>query len=77
LAYQRQHLLSTADFAIAVFAFVEARFKKRLARFIVTANVTFVMIASWFSSNASSAAPRALQRVGHLPLTGGDIGPRD
>ena len=44
LAYQRQHLLSALDFAIAVFAFVEARFKKRLARFIGNTNVTFVMV---------------------------------
>jgi hypothetical protein len=44
LAYQRQHLLSALDFAIAVFAFVEARFKKRLARFIDNTNVTLVMV---------------------------------
>ena len=44
LAYQRQHLPSTLVFAIAVFAFVEARFKKRLARFIVSINVTLEMV---------------------------------
>src|ERR687897_1065881 len=43
-AYQRQHLLSALVFAIAVFAFVEAGFRRRLTRFIVSANVGLAMV---------------------------------
>ena len=43
-AYQRQHLLSALVFAIAVFAFVEAGFRRRLTRFIGSANVGLAMV---------------------------------
>jgi hypothetical protein len=45
-AYQRQHLLSALVFAIAVFAFVEAGFRRRLTRFIGSANVGLAMVGA-------------------------------
>ena len=45
-AYQRQHLLSALVFAIAVFAFVEAGFRKRLTKFIGSANVGLAMVGA-------------------------------
>jgi len=45
-AYQRQHLLSALVFAIAVFAFVEAGFRKRLTRFIGSANIGLAMVGA-------------------------------
>jgi hypothetical protein len=45
-SYQRQHLLSALVFAIAVFAFVEAGFRRRLTRFIGSANVGLAMVGA-------------------------------
>src|SRR5918994_6539770 len=39
VAYERQHLLSALVFAIALFAFVEAGFRRRLTRFVGSVNV--------------------------------------
>jgi len=45
-AYQRQHLLSALVFAIAVFAFVEASFRRRLTRFMGSANVGLAVVGA-------------------------------
>jgi hypothetical protein len=45
-AYQRQHLLSALVFAIAVFAFIEAGFRRRLTRFIVSANIGLAIVGA-------------------------------
>jgi hypothetical protein len=44
--YERQHLLSALVFAIAVLAFVEAGFRRRLTRFIGSANVGLAMVGA-------------------------------
>ena len=44
VAYQRQHLLSALVFAIAMFAFIEAGFRRRLTRFIVSVNVALAIV---------------------------------
>jgi hypothetical protein len=45
-AYERQHLLSALVFAIAVFAFIEAGFRRRLTRFMVSANVALAVVGA-------------------------------
>jgi hypothetical protein len=45
-AFQRQQLLSALVFAIAVFAFVEASFRRRLTRFVGSANVGLAMVGA-------------------------------
>jgi hypothetical protein len=45
-ALQRQHLLSALVFTIAVFAFVEASFRRRLTRFIGSANVGLALVGA-------------------------------
>jgi hypothetical protein len=45
-AYQRQHLLSALVFAIAVFAFVEAGFRRRVTKFVGSANVGLAMVGA-------------------------------
>jgi hypothetical protein len=45
-AYQRQYLLSALVSAIAVFAFVEAGFRRRLTRFIGSANVGLAVVGA-------------------------------
>src|SRR5215216_3528586 len=45
-AYQRQHLLSALVFAIAMFAFIEAGFRRRLTRFIVSINVALAVVGA-------------------------------
>jgi hypothetical protein len=45
-AYERQHLLSALVFAIAVFAFVEAGFRRRLTTFIGSANVGLAIVGA-------------------------------
>src|SRR5215218_4930778 len=44
--YQRQQLLSALVFAIAVFAFVEAGFRRRLTRFMGSANVGLAVVGA-------------------------------
>ena len=44
--YQRQHLLSALVFAIAVFAFIEASFRKRVTRFIGSVNIGLAMVGA-------------------------------
>ena len=46
IAYQRQHLLGALVFAIAVFAFIEAGFRRRLTRFIVSLNVALAIVGA-------------------------------
>ena len=46
IAYERSHLLSALVFAIAVFAFIEAGFRRRLARFIVSVNVALAIVGA-------------------------------
>jgi uncharacterized protein YoxC len=46
IAYERSHLLSALVFAIAVFAFIEAGFRRRLARFIVSVNVALAVVGA-------------------------------
>jgi hypothetical protein len=46
IAYERSHLLSALVFAIAVFAFIEAGFRRRLARFIVSLNVALAVVGA-------------------------------
>jgi hypothetical protein len=43
IAYERSHLLSALVFAIAMFAFIEAGFRRRLTRFIVSVNVALAV----------------------------------
>ena len=45
-AFQRQHLLSALVFAIAMFAFIEAGFRRRLTRFIVSANIGLAIVGA-------------------------------
>jgi hypothetical protein len=45
-AYERQHLLSALVFAIAVFAFIEAGFRRRLTRFMVSANIALAIVGA-------------------------------
>jgi hypothetical protein len=45
-AYQRQHLISVLVFAIAMFAFIEAGFRRRLTRFIVSLNVALAIVGA-------------------------------
>jgi hypothetical protein len=47
LVYQRQHLLFALVFAIAVFAFVEASFRKRLDRFMVSVNIGLSVVGAF------------------------------
>ena len=47
LVYQRQHLLFALVFAIAVFAFVEASFRKRLNRFMVSVNIGLSVVGAF------------------------------
>jgi hypothetical protein len=44
--YQRQHLLSALVFAIAVFAFVEASFRRRVTRFIASVNIGLALVGA-------------------------------
>jgi hypothetical protein len=44
--FQRQHLLSALVFAIAMFAFIEAGFRRRLTRFIVSANIGLAIVGA-------------------------------
>jgi hypothetical protein len=46
IAYQRQDLLSALVFAIAMFAFIEAGFRRRLTRFIVSVNVALAIVGA-------------------------------
>src|ERR687897_500920 len=46
IAYERSHLLSALVFAIAVFAFIEAGFRRRLSRFIVSVNVALAVVGA-------------------------------
>jgi hypothetical protein len=45
-AYERQHLLFALVFAIAVFAFIEAGFRRRLTRFMVSANIALAIVGA-------------------------------
>jgi hypothetical protein len=45
-AYERQHLISVLVFAIAMFAFIEAGFRRRLTRFIVSVNVALAVVGA-------------------------------
>jgi hypothetical protein len=47
LVYQRQHLLFALVFAIAVFAFVEASFRKRLSRFMVSVSIGLSVVGAF------------------------------
>src|SRR5918993_3565206 len=46
IAYQRQDLLSALVFAIALFAFIEAGFRRRLTRFMVSLNVALAIVGA-------------------------------
>src|SRR5215204_3033125 len=46
-AYQRQHLLSALVFAIAMFAFIEAGFRRRLTRFMVSVNIGLSLVGAF------------------------------
>src|SRR5215208_3032426 len=46
IAYERSHLLSAPVFAIAVFTFIEAGFRRRLTRFIVSVNVALAVVGA-------------------------------
>ena len=46
VAYERQHLLSALVFAIALFAFVEAGFRRRLTRFVGSVNVALAIVGA-------------------------------
>ncbi len=46
IAYERSHLLSALVFAIAMFAFIEAGFRRRLTRFIVSVNVALAVVGA-------------------------------
>ena len=46
IANERSHHLSALVFAIAVFAFIEAGFRRRLARFIVSVNVALAVVGA-------------------------------
>jgi hypothetical protein len=45
-ALERQQLLSALVFAIAMFAFIEAGFRRRLTRFIVSANIGLAIVGA-------------------------------
>jgi hypothetical protein len=45
-AYERQHLLSALVFAITLFAFVEAGFRRRLTRFVGSVNVALAIVGA-------------------------------
>jgi hypothetical protein len=45
-AYQRQHLLATLVLTIAMFAFIEAGFRRRLTRFIVSVNIGLAIVGA-------------------------------
>jgi hypothetical protein len=47
LIYERQHLLFTLVFAIAVLAFVEAGFRRRLDRFMVSVNIGLSVVGAF------------------------------
>jgi hypothetical protein len=47
LVYQRQHLLFALVFAIAVFAFVEASFRKRISRFMVSVSIGLSVVGAF------------------------------
>ena len=47
LIYQRQHLLFTLVFAIAMLAFVEAGFRKQLDRFMISANIGLSVVGAF------------------------------
>jgi hypothetical protein len=47
LVYERQHLLFALVFAIAVLAFVEAGFRKRLGRFLVSVNIGLSVVGAF------------------------------
>ena len=44
--YQRQHLLSALVLTIAMFAFIEASFRRRLTRFIVSVNIGLAIVGA-------------------------------
>ncbi len=46
IAYERQHLLGALVFAIAVFAFIEAGFRRRLTRFMVSVNIALAIVGA-------------------------------
>src|ERR671912_800571 len=46
IAYERSHLLSALVFTIAMFAFIEAGFRRRLTRFIVSVNVALAVVGA-------------------------------
>jgi hypothetical protein len=46
IAYERQHLLGALVFAIAAFAFIEAGFRRRLTRFMVSVNVALAIVGA-------------------------------
>jgi hypothetical protein len=46
IAYERQHLLSALVFAIAMFGFIEAGFRRRLTRFIVSVNLALAIVGA-------------------------------
>jgi hypothetical protein len=46
IAYERSHLLSALVFAIAMFAFIEAGFRRRLTRFMVSANIALAIVGA-------------------------------
>ena len=46
VAYERQHLLGVLVFTIAMFAFIEAGFRRRLSRFIVSVNVGLAIVGA-------------------------------
>ena len=46
IAYERQHLLGALVFAIAMFAFIEAGFRRRLTRFMVSINVALAVVGA-------------------------------
>src|SRR5215218_3095106 len=46
IAYERRQLLSALVFAIAMFAFIEAGFRRRLTRFIVSLNVALAVVGA-------------------------------
>jgi hypothetical protein len=46
IAYERQHLLGALVFAIAAFAFIEAGFRRRLTRFMVSLNLALAIVGA-------------------------------
>ena len=46
IAYERQHLLGALVFAIAMFAFIEAGFRRRLTGFMVSLNVALAIVGA-------------------------------